>query len=48
MRDAAGTVRAGLSISLPGTRYDPLDLQFLVSTLQAAARALSADLAGTA
>ncbi|MGW5974899.1 IclR family transcriptional regulator [Streptomyces sp. NPDC055186] len=48
VRDAGGTVRAGLSISMPGTRYDPLDLQFLVNTLQTAARALSADLADTA
>lgn len=44
VRDRDGTVVAGLSVSMPGVRYDPHRLQPLVSTLDAAARALEADL----
>ncbi|RPE29650.1 IclR family transcriptional regulator [Kitasatospora cineracea] len=45
VRDAAGTAVAGLSVSMPGVRYDPHRLQSLVAVLEAAARALEADLA---
>ncbi|MDT0403448.1 MULTISPECIES: IclR family transcriptional regulator [Streptomyces] len=44
VRDRDGTAVAGLSVSMPGVRYDPHRLQPLVSTLEAAARALEADL----
>ncbi|MER5842996.1 MULTISPECIES: IclR family transcriptional regulator [Streptomyces] len=47
VRDREGRTLAGLSISMPGVRYDPHELQSLVTTLQAAARALGADLATT-
>lgn len=46
VRDRDGTAVAGLSVSMPGVRYDPHRLQPLVATLDAAARALEADLAG--
>ncbi|MCX4789831.1 MULTISPECIES: IclR family transcriptional regulator [unclassified Streptomyces] len=45
VRGADGTPQAGLSISLPGVRYDPHRLRSLVAVLDAAARALEADLA---
>ncbi|MCP9990428.1 IclR family transcriptional regulator [Streptomyces albogriseolus] len=45
IRDGNGTALAGLSVSLPSVRYDPHRLQSLVATLDAAARALEADLA---
>ncbi len=45
VRDGDGTALAGLSVSLPSVRYDPLRLQPLVATLETAARALEADLA---
>lgn len=45
VRDREGRTLAGLSISMPGIRYDPHELQSLVATLQAAARALGTDLA---
>ncbi|MFJ8768941.1 IclR family transcriptional regulator [Streptomyces clavifer] len=44
VRDGDGTALAGLSVSLPSVRYDPHRLQPLVATLDAAARALEADL----
>ena len=44
VRDADGTALAGLSVSMPGVRYDPHRLQTLVATLEAAARALETDL----
>jgi DNA-binding IclR family transcriptional regulator len=46
VRDRDGAALAGLSVSLPSTRYDPRRLQSLVTTLEAAARALEQDLAG--
>ncbi|GGV40437.1 IclR family transcriptional regulator [Streptomyces griseoflavus] len=46
VRDRDGTALAGLSVSMPGARYDPHRLQPLVATLDTAARALEADLAG--
>ncbi|MGY1456458.1 IclR family transcriptional regulator domain-containing protein [Streptomyces sp. SS8] len=46
VRDADGTAPAGLSVSMPGVRHDPHDLQSLVAALGAAARALEADPAG--
>ncbi|MGW4108760.1 IclR family transcriptional regulator domain-containing protein [Streptomyces sp. NPDC004976] len=45
VRDRDGTALAGLSVSMPGVRYDPHRLQSLVATLDAAARALETDLA---
>ncbi|MEY9810249.1 IclR family transcriptional regulator [Streptomyces albogriseolus] len=45
VRDRDGTALAGLSVSLPGVRYDPHRLRPLVATLDAAARALERDLA---
>lgn len=45
VRDRDGTALAGLSVSMPGVRYDPHRLQPLVATLDAAARALERDLA---
>ena len=39
-----GVAVAGLSVSMPGVRYDRHDLPALVGTLQAAARALEVDL----
>ncbi|MDQ8702540.1 IclR family transcriptional regulator [Streptomyces sp. LHD-70] len=44
VRDRDSTALAGLSVSMPGVRYDPHDLQSLVSTLNAAAHALEEDL----
>ncbi|WP_424537047.1 IclR family transcriptional regulator [Sphaerisporangium viridialbum] len=40
-----GTAQAGLSVSMPGVRHDPRRLPLLVAALNAAARALEADLA---
>ncbi len=45
VRGEDGTAVAGLSVSMPGVRYDPRRLRSLVATLDAAARALEADLA---
>ncbi|MFE3930676.1 IclR family transcriptional regulator [Streptomyces sp. YIM B13508] len=45
VRDRDGTALAGLSVSMPGVRYDPHRLRPLVVTLDAAARALERDLA---
>ncbi|MFC5214121.1 IclR family transcriptional regulator [Streptomyces coerulescens] len=45
VRDRDGTALAGLSVSMPSVRYDPLRLRSLVATLDAAARALEQDLA---
>ncbi|MFJ7123259.1 IclR family transcriptional regulator [Streptomyces albogriseolus] len=45
VRDRDGTALAGLSVSMPGVRYDPHRLRPLVATLDAAARALERDLA---
>ncbi|MFI1164510.1 IclR family transcriptional regulator [Streptomyces sp. NPDC020801] len=45
VRDADGVALAGVSVSLPGVRYDPGGLQSLVATLNAAARGIEADLA---
>ncbi|MER5481362.1 IclR family transcriptional regulator [Streptomyces sp. NPDC002734] len=45
VRDQDGTAVAGLSVSLPGARYDPHRLRPTVATLEAAARALERDLA---
>ncbi|MFE8969930.1 IclR family transcriptional regulator [Streptomyces albogriseolus] len=45
VRDRDGTALAGLSVSVPGVRYDPHRLRPLVATLDAAARALERDLA---
>ncbi|MFE7985192.1 IclR family transcriptional regulator [Streptomyces cellulosae] len=45
VRDRDGAALAGLSVSMPGVRYDPHRLQPLVATLDAAARALERDLA---
>ncbi|WP_244941787.1 IclR family transcriptional regulator [Streptomyces rubrogriseus] len=44
VRDRDGTVLAGLSVSMPGVRYDPKRLQSLVATLEAAAHAIDEDL----
>ncbi|GHH30402.1 IclR family transcriptional regulator [Streptomyces lanatus] len=43
--DQDGTALAGLSVSMPGTRYDPHRLQSLVATLTTTAHALQKDLA---
>ncbi|MFE9097005.1 IclR family transcriptional regulator [Streptomyces sp. NPDC007264] len=43
--DPDGTAQAGLSVSMPGVRYDPHRLRPLVAALDSAARALEADLA---
>ena len=45
VRDRAGGVLAGLSVSLPSVRYDPVRLRSLVATLESAAHALERDLA---
>ncbi|WP_217168523.1 IclR family transcriptional regulator [Streptomyces sp. AC512_CC834] len=45
VRDEHGRAVAGLSVSMPSVRYDPHRLPSLVATLDAAARALEADLA---
>ncbi|MFF9332309.1 IclR family transcriptional regulator [Streptomyces albogriseolus] len=45
VRDRDGTALAGLSVSMPGVRYDPHRLRPLVATLDAAARAVERDLA---
>ncbi|WP_445528750.1 IclR family transcriptional regulator [Streptomyces cyslabdanicus] len=45
VRGADGVALAGVSVSLPGVRYAPGRLQSLVATLNAAARAIEADLA---
>ncbi|MFD7058883.1 IclR family transcriptional regulator C-terminal domain-containing protein [Streptomyces sp. NPDC059906] len=45
VRDEGGRAVAGLSVSMPSVRYDPHRLPSLVATLNAAARALEADLA---
>ncbi|MFF4081577.1 IclR family transcriptional regulator [Streptomyces sp. NPDC001777] len=45
VRDPDGTALAGLSVSMPGVRYDPRRLQSLVAALHAAARGLEDDLA---
>ncbi|MEU4892764.1 IclR family transcriptional regulator [Streptomyces sp. NPDC044780] len=44
VRGADGVALAGVSVSLPGVRYDPGRLRSLVATLNAAARAMEADL----
>ncbi|MER5628996.1 IclR family transcriptional regulator [Streptomyces nitrosporeus] len=46
VRDRDGTAVAGLSVSMPGARYDPRHLRSLVAVLNTAARALEGDLAG--
>lgn len=45
VRGEDGEAQAGLSVSMPSVRYDPGRLRSLVATLQAATRALEADLA---
>lgn len=45
VRDEDGGAVAGLSVSMPSVRYEPRRLRSLVATLDAAARALEADLA---
>ena len=45
VRGGDSTAQAGLSVSMPSVRYDPLRLPSLVATLGAAARRLEADLA---
>ncbi|MFE4451812.1 IclR family transcriptional regulator [Streptomyces sp. NPDC056796] len=45
VHDRDGTAVAGLSVSLPGVRYDPHRLQSLVGVLRAAAHAVEEDLA---
>nr|WP_223183748.1 MULTISPECIES: IclR family transcriptional regulator [unclassified Streptomyces] len=45
VRDRDGGLLAGLSVSLPSVRYDPVRLRSLVATLEAAAHALERDLA---
>lgn len=44
VRDSDGTAQAGLSVSMPSVRYEPRRLETLVATLNAAARAVEADL----
>ncbi|MYT74087.1 MULTISPECIES: IclR family transcriptional regulator [unclassified Streptomyces] len=44
VRSPDGTALAGLSVSMPGTRYAPQRLEALVATLNSAARALENDL----
>ncbi|MET9385422.1 IclR family transcriptional regulator [Streptomyces sp. NPDC002928] len=44
VRAADGAALAGVSVSMPGVRYDPGRLQSLVATLNAAARAVEAEL----
>ncbi|MFB6555631.1 IclR family transcriptional regulator [Streptomyces sp. NPDC056405] len=44
VRDREGTALAGLSVSMPSVRYDPHQLQPLVTTLEASAHALERDL----
>lgn len=46
VRNGSGHTVAGLSVSMPSTRYDRHDLPTLVATLQAAVRAIESDLAG--
>ncbi|MFF3500053.1 IclR family transcriptional regulator [Streptomyces sp. NPDC003247] len=45
VRGTDGVALAGVSVSMPGVRYDPGRLQSLVATLNAAARGIEADLA---
>ncbi|MFJ2230551.1 MULTISPECIES: IclR family transcriptional regulator [Streptomyces] len=45
VRDPDGTAQAGLSVSMPSARYEPRSLPSLVATLNAAARAVEAELA---
>ncbi|MEU4658925.1 IclR family transcriptional regulator [Streptomyces sp. NPDC023723] len=45
VRDPGGGAVAGLSVSMPRVRYEPRRLRSLVAALEAAARALEADLA---
>ncbi|MFD5122213.1 IclR family transcriptional regulator C-terminal domain-containing protein [Streptomyces sp. NPDC058385] len=45
VRDRDGTALAGLSVSMPSVRYDPHQLQSLVTALNTAAHALEDDLA---
>lgn len=45
VRDADGTARAGLSVSMPSVRYDPRQLQPLVAILTAAGHDLETSLA---
>jgi DNA-binding IclR family transcriptional regulator len=47
VRGVNGSPEAGLSVSMPSVRYDPQHLQSLVTTLQAAACHLEADLTPT-
>lgn len=47
VRGPDGTAQAGLSASMPSVRYDRHQLRSLVATLNAAGRALEADLART-
>lgn len=44
VRGTDGVAVAGISVSMPGVRYDPGHLQSLVATLNAAARAVEAEL----
>ncbi|MER5756635.1 IclR family transcriptional regulator [Streptomyces sp. NPDC002088] len=44
VRAAGGAALAGVSVSMPGVRYDPGRLQPLVATLNAAAHAVEAEL----
>ncbi|MFC8567249.1 IclR family transcriptional regulator C-terminal domain-containing protein [Streptomyces sp. NPDC057245] len=44
VRDQEETALAGLSVSMPGVRYDPQRLQPLVTALKTAAHALERDL----
>ncbi|MGW1029757.1 hypothetical protein ACWD4J_39805, partial [Streptomyces sp. NPDC002577] len=48
VRGADAVALAGVSVSMPGVRYDPGRLQSLVATLNSAARAMEADLAARA
>ncbi|MGW5353125.1 IclR family transcriptional regulator [Streptomyces sp. NPDC004031] len=45
VRDRDGTAVAGLSVSMPGTRYDPHHLRSLVGALESTAHRLEQDLA---
>ncbi|MEV0385523.1 IclR family transcriptional regulator [Nonomuraea sp. NPDC050643] len=47
VRDRAGVATAGLSVSMPSTRYDRTMLPSLVRALTHAAQAVQADLAGS-
>jgi len=44
VRDAAGALVAGLSVSLPAVRYEPRRLPFIVAALRVAAAAVAGDL----